>query len=183
MDSFVNDRRRSPRFNCGGRARIVCLPSEGAIVSGNLRNLSLGGICVDTTRPVDLGERIEVLVCVNAASFRTLGLVKATLQGRRACMEFTRMSAGSRGLLDDLVSQLARHQKVMAALRSERPEPASDLFHQLREAGLGAAVSSNRLISLRIQQEDKDVQPLVTPREREEALADSPILINVDLFG
>ncbi len=72
-----DERRRTPRFSCGGEARIYSLPSNGVHVPGRLRNLSLGGACLDTSHAFDMGARTEILVSVNAASFRTLGLVRA----------------------------------------------------------------------------------------------------------
>jgi len=183
MGELVYERRRSPRFNCGGRARIVRLPSEGLIVSANLRNLSLGGICVDIPYPVDLGERAEVLVCVNAASFRTIGTVKATVERSRACMEFVSMSAGSKGLLADLVAQLTRLQKVMGNLRAERTESQGELFRQLEEAGVWATVFGDRPLKRGIIPEESVEPPRVIPDDQKERVEDLPVVIRVNLFG
>jgi hypothetical protein len=71
-DDLDRDRRRSPRFRCGGHAEITCLPSTGILLPGTIRDLSLHGCCVDTSRPIDCGVRAELVVRVNAASFRAV---------------------------------------------------------------------------------------------------------------
>ena len=71
------ERRRSPRFSCGGYANIGCIPSDGIVLRGTIRDVSLGGCHVDKGLPIDCGARAEILVRVNAASFRALGEVKA----------------------------------------------------------------------------------------------------------
>ena len=45
--------------------------------SRTVRDLSLGGCHVDTTLPIDCGVRAEIVVCVNAASFRAVGEVQS----------------------------------------------------------------------------------------------------------
>jgi len=60
-----DDRRRSPRFSCGGRAEINRLPSSGIPLAGTIRDLSLHGRSIDTLLPIDCGERAELVVGVN----------------------------------------------------------------------------------------------------------------------
>ena len=71
------ERRRTPRFNCDGHAKISLLPSDGIFLPGKIRDLSLSGCLLDTKLPVETGTRAEVVVRVNAASFRAVGIVKA----------------------------------------------------------------------------------------------------------
>ena len=140
MPEIINpsdERRRSRRFSCVGQARIYRLPWDGSLVYGRLRNLSLGGVCVDTTHPIDPGARTEMLVSVNSAtSFRAIGLVRAMMERSRACLEFVQMSAGSKLLLGDLVEQLERLQKVMAKLRLKDGGDEEELSRELQEAGV-----------------------------------------------
>lgn len=141
-----DDRRRSPRFVCGGDARIVRLPSEGVPVSGKLRNLSVGGICVDASSPLDLGAKTEILVSAHAVTFRTVGLVRAVSDRSRTCLEFVNMTAGGRSILGELLDQMARLQKVMKKLRSARLEMTEELSRELEEAGVRMALC-DRLFS------------------------------------
>lgn len=187
MDDVMNeneDRRRSPRFSCGGRAVINRLPSDGALVSGRLRNLSLGGICVDTPHPIDHGARTEVVVCVDAVSFRAVGLVKAMQERSRACMEFVQMSAGSKGMLADLVEQLAKLQTVMAKLRSARVGTDAELLRKLQEAGVRPALFGERFFSLRrAPAGESPEQDIASATDREPIVELAPLVIRVDLFG
>src|SRR5205085_6645370 len=67
------DRRRSPRFLCGGQARLARLPSGDELLSGKLRDLSLKGCAIETASVVECGVRTELLIHVNASSFRAIG--------------------------------------------------------------------------------------------------------------
>ncbi len=122
-----DDRRSSPRFSCGGRVTISCLPSDGIVLPGKIRDLSLGGCSVDTTLPIARGARAELVVRVNAASFRAVGEVRAIRRHSGACLEFVLLSASGKGVLADLVTELARLQAVMNDIKSTRREidPAS----------------------------------------------------------
>ena len=113
-----NDRRRSARFSCSGDAKISRLPSDGSILPGKIVDLSLGGCCVDTTLPIRCGVRAEIVVRVNAASFRALGEVRAIRGPSGSGMEFVQLSAIGKDLLADLVAELARLQAVMNMLRT-----------------------------------------------------------------
>ena len=123
-----DDRRGSQRFSCGGQATISCLPSDGIVLPGKIRDLSLGGCCVDTTLPIARGARAELVVRVNAASFRAVGEVRAIRGHSGACLEFVLLSAGGKGLLADLVTELARLQAVMNDIKSTRREIDPESF-------------------------------------------------------
>jgi hypothetical protein len=140
-----DDRRGGPRFSCGGQVTIRCLPSDGIVLPGKIRDLSLGGCCVDTPLPMACGARAELVVCVNAASFRALGEVRALRGHSGACLEFVQLSAGGKGLLADLVTELARLQAVMNDIKSTRREIDPESFRrQLDYRRLQAARLSRR---------------------------------------
>ena len=104
-----NDRRRVPRYYCGGLARISCLPLYGSLLTARLRDLGLGGCCVEcpVTLPLlDLGVRTEILVEANSWSFRALAHVRAIRGHSGISMEFARMSAGGSSMLADLIAEL-----------------------------------------------------------------------------
>jgi len=109
------DRRRIPRYFCSGLAQITCLPSYGSLVRGRIRDLGLGGCCiecVETVPRLDPGDRTEVLIEVNSWFFRAMANVRA-IRGRSGLsMEFTRMSAGGSGMLADLIADLERSRTV-----------------------------------------------------------------------
>ena len=179
------DRRRSPRFSCGGHAKITRLPSSGIFLPGTIRDLSLGGCCVDTTLPIDFGVRTEIVVRVNAASFRAVSEVKAMRGGSTACMEFVQLSAGGKDLLEDLVTELARLQSVVNKLRSARREMDTESFRRQLEAGKLQAVRFGErfpflgtILSAEISEQDQ-----AASIGKDRIVEAHPLVIPVDLFG
>jgi hypothetical protein len=195
------DRRRSPRFKCGGEARISRLPSDGIFVPGKIFDLSLGGCCVDTTLPIDFGVRAEIIVHVNAASFRAVGEVRALRSRFGAGMEFVHLSAGGKQMLADLVKELARLEAVMNKLKAARREINAESFRkQLEEGKLQAAMLSERFpfLGTILPAEKSKESPKESSGEsseksseqdqaafpgRERIVASQPLVISVDLFG
>jgi len=115
------DRRRIPRYLCSGQAQIRCLPLNGALLRGTVRDLGLGGCCIEcieTVSPFDLGARTEILVEVNSWFFRAMGHVRAVHGRSGISMEFMRISAGGYSMLADLIADLERPRNV--ATRQER---------------------------------------------------------------
>jgi hypothetical protein len=142
-------RPRNPRFSCGGLAKINVLPSNGIIVSAKIRNLSLGGCCVDTPVPIESGARAEIVVHVNAASFRAVGEVKGNRRNSEAGIEFVYLSRGGKDLLADLVAELARLQAFINHLKAVRRETEAEEFRKHLESGkLLASMWRDRLRSL-----------------------------------
>ena len=200
-DRRDNDRRRSTRFKCGGGAKISRLPSDGIFVPGKIFDLSLGGCCVDTNLPIDLGVRTEILVRVNAASFRAVGEVRALRSRFGAGMEFVHLSAGGKHMLADLVTELARLEAVMNKLKAARRETNAESFRkQLEKGKLQAAMLSERFPFLgtilpaessgessressgAISGESSEPDKAAFPGQGRIA-ASQPLVISVDLFG
>ena len=134
------DRRRSPRFACGGEAKISCLPSDGIFLPGRIRDLSLGGCCLDTILPIDFGARTEVVLRVNAASFRAVGIVRALRDKSATGIEFVQLSVTGKQLLAELVKELASWRVMMSNLSSARREMDAESFRRHVEAGRLQAV-------------------------------------------
>jgi hypothetical protein len=130
--SESRDRRRSPRFACGGQARIVYLPSDGELVAGRLRDLSLGGCGIETVSPLACGTRAELLVRVNASSFRAVGQVRAIRVPFGIGVEFVQLSAGGQDMLVDLVRELERQQAIAKVLRAARRGPDEEVLNRQR---------------------------------------------------
>jgi PilZ domain len=141
-------RPRSPRFSCGGVAKISLLPSNGIFLPGKIRDLSLGGCCVDTPMPIECGARAEILVHVNSASFRAVGEVRGIRGNSEAGIEFVYLSRGGKDLLADLIAELARLQALIHQLKAARRETESESFRkQLEDGKLLAAMLSERFRS------------------------------------
>jgi hypothetical protein len=185
------DRRRSPRFNCGGLAKISCLPSNGVLIPARLRDLSLHGCAVDTALPVDYGVRTEIVVCANAASFRALGEVRVIRGSAGAGFEFIQLSAGGKKLLQDLLTDLARLQAITNGLRLDRQETEADFRGRWEEGRRIAEMVGSRL---RLEPITPVITHTITDSERrqEKGLEEtakrrpeegSRLVIAVDLFG
>jgi hypothetical protein len=111
IDLRMTDRRRVARYSCSGQAQITCLPLNGALLRGSLRDLGLGGCrieSIDTTSPFDLGAHTEILVKVNSWFFRAMAQVRAVRGQSAISVEFMRMSAGGYSMLAELISDLER---------------------------------------------------------------------------
>ncbi len=143
-----DDRPRNPRFSCGGVAKISLLPSNGIFLPGRIRDLSLGGCCVDTPVPIGCGARAEIVVHVNSASFRAVGEVRGIRGNSEAGIEFVYLSRGGKDLLADLVAELARLQAVINQLKAARRDAETESFRkQLEDGKLLAAMWSERFPS------------------------------------
>jgi PilZ domain-containing protein len=139
------ERRHSPRFSCAGDAKIICLPSDGIFLPGTIRDLSLGGCCIQTISPLECGARAEVLMHVNTSSIRAVSQVRAIRDSSAIGMEFLLLSASGRDLLAELITQLARLQALTNTLRSERREIDPEwLFRQLQRQKLRAVLLTER---------------------------------------
>ncbi len=185
IDGRDNDRRRRPRFTCGGQAKINCLPSDGIVLPGTIRDLSLHGCCLDIPQPFDCGKRAEIIVRINASSFRAVGEVKAIRGPSTAGLEFVHLSAGGKDLLADLVAQLARLQAIMNQLRSARREMDAESFRRQLEVGkLQAGILSERFPFLRTMLCAESAEPGQPASEGNDRIAGTQTLvIPVDLFG
>ena len=179
------DRRRSPRFSCGGQAKIVRLPSDGIFLPGKIIDLSLGGCYVDTTLPIDCGVRAEIMVHVNAASFRAIGEVKAIRGRSGASMEFVHLSAGGKDMLADLIDELAKLQAAMNKLKSARREMDADaLREELEDRNLQLMMRSPRFSCRGTILSAETVEPdVASPIKKDRIVEAQPLVITVDLFG
>ncbi len=139
------ERRRTPRFSCDGEAKISRLPSDGIFVPGKIRDLSFGGCCVDTTLLLECGVRAEIVVRVNATSFRAVGEVRVIRSDFGTGLEFVRVSAVGKEVLADVIHELARLQAVVNKLRSVPREMDAESFRrQLEDGKLQAAMLSEQ---------------------------------------
>ena len=105
------DRRRVPRYSCGGVAQISSLPLYGSLLTARVRDLGMGGCCIECPENVpllDLGTPAEIVVNVNSWFFRARAHVKSIRGFSGISMEFTRMSAGASSMLADLIADLDR---------------------------------------------------------------------------
>jgi len=120
---FFGERRRSPRYSCSGRANVYSLPLDGTFLSAGLRNLSLGGICLNLGGELEEDEHTELLLAVNTETFRATAMVKGPQPVSATRLQFTHISSYGRDVLLDLISQMAKAQELNSRLRSSRMDP------------------------------------------------------------
>ncbi len=183
------DRRRSPRFSCGGQVKISQLPSDGTFLSGLVRDLSLGGCWIDTALPIACGARAEMIVQVNTASFRVVGEVREIRGQSGAGIEFVHLSAGGKDVLGDLVAELARLEAIMNKLKSERIEmDAESLGKHMGDEEFLAAMLSGRIPLLGTTLPAAGLEKHSGSEESASAgkvsiRGERPLVIPVNLFG
>jgi PilZ domain-containing protein len=165
------DRRRSPRYSCGGAAKILSLPSNGPSLPGRVRDLSLRGCCIETVPALDCGVRTEIVLRVSSGSFRAVSQVKGMRDRFGVGMEFVHLSTCGKEMLADVVERLARLQALVNQLRSgRRQEEAAVLLRELEREGFHAILLN----------QPSRVQEAVPSQERREEVprsADSEPLI------
>ena len=164
------DRRRIARYSCRGHAQITCLPLDGALLKGRLRDLGLGGCCienVETTSPFDLGTRTEILIEVDSWIFRAMALVRALRDRSGISVEFAHLSAGGQNRLAGIIADLERPRPGQYARRLPQPAVWNRLETALERrnpAELGkATLASNRGVAI--------VGTIVPPETTEETMS------------
>jgi len=180
----ARDRRRNPRFICGGEAKVVSLPLEGSFFPGAVRDLSLGGCCIEMASPLPCGARAEVLMRVQESCFRALGQVRAVRNPSGICMEFLRLSARGQNILAELIAELARLREIVERLKDARNEISPELLHSLLwrpnlapSTMLGTSLTVGTVLSPQPAERTSLILPGTTP-SREEELETIPL----DLF-
>ncbi len=164
------DRRRIARYSCRGLAQITCLPAVGSLFKGRLRDLGLGGCCVEnveTTTPFDLGAKTEILIEVDSWIFRAMAMVKALRDRSGISMEFVRLSAGGYNRLADLIADLERPRPAQHARRSPQPT----VWNRL-ETGLERTNSAGLPVITPVSNQSMAIVGTVMPLQpREEAMS------------
>jgi PilZ domain-containing protein len=181
-----DERRRSPRFSCTGRAEINRLPSSGILLTGTIRDLSLHGCFVDTSLPIDCGSRAEIVVRVNAASFRAVGEVRAIRGRSGAALEFVHMSAGGKDSLAGLVTDLARLQAIMNKLKTVRRDMDEEAFrNELKKGKLQAELLRARFpfLGITLEADTAESNLEAASADKDRAAESSPVVVAVNLFG
>jgi len=114
-----------------------------------MRDLSLGGCCIETASALDCGTRTEIVVRINSASFRAVSQVTA-IRGRAGIgMEFVHLSARGKDMLADVVEGLARLQALVNQLRSARRDAEAEmLLRELEREGFRAILLNQHLPAL-----------------------------------
>lgn len=142
---------------------------------------------MDTPQSIDSGERAELLIRVNAASFRVVGEVRAIRGPSSAGMEFVQLSAGGQQMLSELCTDLAKLHSVMKAIKAMRHELEGKTFREKWDIARTIAAGNlcpswMNLLSESLRSEDEsDRSPGSDAREW--VRAEPPVVITIDVFG
>ena len=112
------ERRRSPRYGCGGAVQILSLPWEGALLWGKLCNLGFGGCYIETGAALQCETRTEIVLRSNGLSMRAMGQVRAVRGHSGMGIEFVRMSTRAYSTLADLMHELEKFRGVVRSPHS-----------------------------------------------------------------
>ncbi len=137
----VEDRRRSPRVNCAGLAKIISLPSDGLTGPAKVLNLSLGGCGIETDFPLKSGTRAEILLQVNGSSFRATCQVRALRAPHGIGLEFVHLSTLGQDMLKELIRELAR-QRAIASPNSAIQRKSASHWERREFAGRRSELSA-----------------------------------------
>jgi hypothetical protein len=157
------------------------------VVSGRIIDLSLHGCRVETPLSLAHGASTDVVVRVNADSFRAVAEVREILGQSIAGLEFVQLTAGGQILLADLLSDLAKLHKDMNQFKTGRPGVSLRAFRgEPGMAPVEAAVRPGRnqvrFRPLVVQAEALNQKQAAAPDNRPIEVPE-PLVIRIDLFG
>ena len=134
--------------------------------------------------PIDRGARTEIVVRVNAASFRAVGEVRAVRGALGAGLEFVHLSASGKDMLASVVAELARLQSAINKLKSARREMDAQAFKKELENGKHqAAMLSERFRVLRTIGPAENSERKESEAVGDEESVEERLVISVNLFG
>jgi c-di-GMP-binding flagellar brake protein YcgR len=118
QDRREEERRRHPRYNCAGVAKLWENGNEHSI-TGRVNEISRGGCYVEMMSPMRTGTAIRLELSVSGRMLRLEGIVRASQATIGMGVEFTRMSPADAERLCHIVSELA------GEVPGPSPEPAA----------------------------------------------------------
>jgi len=104
----ISERRKEPRYLCFGQVKLNRLP--GAILTGRIIDLSLGGCLIAMQRPAPLsqGSVVELTIQTRGTALRMIGII--TFLGRQAPrwmgISFKTLSKRGQSQLTELIAEL-----------------------------------------------------------------------------
>ena len=103
----IRENRRSARIAVGKGMWVAWQASERRDVS-RVRDLSEGGVFISTSIAVPVGATLEMLFALPEGETRIHGVVRYADKASGIGVEFTRMGAGDRARLQELLRRLKR---------------------------------------------------------------------------
>src|SRR6266446_2167990 len=125
-----SDKRNSPRYKCGGSARLQEIGSTVATWA-TLADISMHGCYVETAAPLHLGASIGLKLDANGFRVEATGEVRVIYSGLGMGISFTKVSEENRGRLRELVRSLSPTSVILSPRTApgnpSPPAPRSDV--------------------------------------------------------
>jgi PilZ domain len=106
----AKERRSSRRFHCDGRVEVNRIPSNGKR-EGKLKDLSQHGCFIEMAQPFAAPSYVELMIDTPTARLRLTGTVKSSRKNGIG-IQFAQIGSSAKRLLEDLISDLERHEKA-----------------------------------------------------------------------
>jgi hypothetical protein len=106
--SVLVERRDAQRFMCRGAASIWH-PGFKYFVRGTVTNVSLSGCYVEVMTPLDVRDKIALILNINETEVRTAAEVRTSRPGVGMGLKFVDMKETTRSSIRALISRLANY--------------------------------------------------------------------------
>ena len=108
MIRHTKDNRRSVRIPVSSGVWVAWQEPKGSRTVSRVRDVSAGGVFIDTTAAVRVGAKLELLFALPEGETRVQGIVRYADPSKGIGVEFTGMGAGDRARLQELLRRLNR---------------------------------------------------------------------------
>jgi PilZ domain len=136
QDRRGEERRRHPRHNCAGVAKLWENGNEHSI-TGRINEISRGGCYIEIMSPLRTGTEIRMELSVSGRMLRMEGIVRTSQPTFGMGVEFTKMAPAEAERLCHIVSELAGEAPgPTPEPAAETPEPSTVSPEQVGEAVL-----------------------------------------------
>ena len=128
------ERRVAKRYLCTGGASIYH-PGTKKFMRGSVADLSLSGCYVEMMAPLNVNDRVAVVLQVHDTEVRATAEVRTSHTGMGMGLKFKDLADKDRSCLKDLISRLERSSpKQEPALEEETPKKELEKILDSREA-------------------------------------------------
>ena len=102
----TKENRRSVRIPVSAGIWVAWQEPKGSRTVSRVRDVSAGGVFIDTTAGVRVGAKLELLFSLPEGEARVQGIVRYTDPAKGIGVEFIRMGSGDRARLQELLRRL-----------------------------------------------------------------------------
>jgi PilZ domain len=104
----LKDNRRSARIAISAGVWVAWQEQKGSRTVSRVRDVSTGGVFIATTAKVAIGAKLQLLFALPEGETRVQAVVRYVDPEKGIGVEFTRMGAGDRARLHELLRRLTK---------------------------------------------------------------------------